>query len=72
VTVAENRVHVHARQRPRHGPKVSKRFPADLVSLRYKDLELLGASGHPYGYWSQRRRPGPRVSAAVTIDPKTN
>jgi rhamnogalacturonan endolyase len=50
--------------------KVSKRS-GDLVSLKYKDLELLGASGHPYGYWSHAGA-GPRVTAAVTIDPKTN
>ena len=32
--------------------KVSKRS-GDLVSLKYKDLELLaGGSGHAYAYWS--------------------
>ena len=32
--------------------KVAKRS-GDLVSLRFKDRELLsGGSGHPYGYWS--------------------
>jgi rhamnogalacturonan endolyase len=50
--------------------KISKRS-GDLVSLQYKDLELLGASGHAGGYWSHAAS-GPRTSASVTIDPKDN
>ncbi len=50
--------------------KVSKRA-GDLVSLKYKDLELLGASGHAGGYWSHSAA-GPHHAARVTIDPKTN
>ena len=50
--------------------KVSKRS-GDLVSLRYKGLELLGASGHAGGYWSHTAS-GPRSVASITIDPKTN
>jgi rhamnogalacturonan endolyase len=44
----------------------------NLVSLRFKDLELLGArSGHPHGYWSHAAS-GPGVVGAITIDPKSN
>lgn len=51
--------------------RVSKRS-GDLVSLRYKDLELLGAgSGHPYGYWSHAAS-GPNVITAITINPSSN
>jgi rhamnogalacturonan endolyase len=50
--------------------KVSKRS-GDLVSLKYKDLVLLGASGRAGGYWSHNAA-GPNSSAHVTIDPKTN
>jgi rhamnogalacturonan endolyase len=50
--------------------KVNKRS-GDLVSLRYKDLEVLGASGHAGGYWSHNAA-GPNSSAHITIDPKTN
>ncbi len=50
--------------------KVSKRA-GDLVSLKYKDLEMLGASGHAGGYWSHAAA-GPRSSASITIDPKDN
>jgi rhamnogalacturonan endolyase len=51
--------------------KISKRN-ADLVSLRYKDLELLGGgSGHPYGYWSHAPS-GQEIVRKVTIDPKSN
>jgi rhamnogalacturonan endolyase len=48
--------------------KVSKRS-GDLVSLRYRDLDLLGAtSGHPYGYWSHAAT-APRMTQTITIDP---
>jgi rhamnogalacturonan endolyase len=50
--------------------KVSKRT-GDLVALKYRDLELLGASGHPGGYWSHSPA-GQRTTASITIDPKTN
>jgi rhamnogalacturonan endolyase len=51
--------------------QVSKRS-GDLISLKYKDLELLEAgSGHPFGYWSHDVSRG-RRSARVTIDPRTN
>src|SRR2546423_1043623 len=51
--------------------RVSKRS-GDLVSLRYKDLELLGAgSGHPDGYWSHAAS-GPNVVTAITINPSAN
>src|SRR6516164_9453056 len=50
--------------------RVSKRS-GDLASLKYKDLELLGASGHVGGYWSHAAS-GPRSSASITIDPKNN
>jgi len=52
--------------------KVSKRT-GDLVSLRYKDMELLGGgSGHPYGYWSHTPGHGEQTATAVTIDPQGN
>src|SRR4051812_17977294 len=51
--------------------KVSKRS-GDLVSLRYKDLELLaGGSGHAYAYWSHSAA-SPKTTRAVTIDPQSN
>src|SRR5437763_17205109 len=51
--------------------KVAKRS-GDLVSLRFKKLELLtGGSGHPYAYWSHAAT-APKMAQAVTIDPKTN
>jgi rhamnogalacturonan endolyase len=50
--------------------KVSKRT-GDLVSFKYKDLEMLGASGHAGGYWSHTPA-GVRTTTAVTIDPKNN
>ncbi len=51
--------------------RVSKRN-GDLVSLKFKDLELLGAgSGHPGGYWSHAPA-GQRSKRAITIDPKSN
>jgi rhamnogalacturonan endolyase len=51
--------------------KVSKRS-GDLVSLRYKDLELLvGGSGHAFAYWSHAG-PGAQNQSSVTIDPATH
>ncbi len=51
--------------------KVAKRS-GDLISLRYKSLELLGsASGHPFAYWSHDASSG-RHSVAVTTDPNSN
>jgi rhamnogalacturonan endolyase len=51
--------------------RVAKRS-GDLVSLKYKNLELLEAgSGHPFGYWSHDTSRGPH-GARVTMDPKTN
>jgi len=51
--------------------RVNKRS-ADLVSLRYQGLELLGnTSGHPYGYWSHSPA-RLRETNSVTIDPAQN
>ena len=51
--------------------RVNKRS-ADLVSLRYQGLELLGnTSGHPYGYWSHSPA-RLRETSRVTIDPAHN
>src|SRR5947209_4448390 len=51
--------------------KVSKRS-GDLVSLKYKDLELLaGGSGHAYAYWSHSAA-SPKTVRTVTIDPNAN
>ncbi len=50
--------------------KVSKRS-GDLVSLKYKGLEMLGASGHAGGYWSHAAS-GPRCRATITINPTSN
>ncbi len=45
----------------------------DLVSLKYKDRELLGSgSGHPYGYWSHAPAKGAQLTDTVTIDPSKN
>lgn len=44
----------------------------DLVSLRYRGIQMLGSgSGHPGAYWSHSAR-GPRVTDKVTIDPGSN
>ncbi len=44
----------------------------DLVSLKYKNLELLETgSGHAFGYWSQDASRGEH-GARVTVDPKSN
>ena len=52
--------------------QVSKRS-GDLISLRYKDLEMLGSgSGHADAYWSHAAGPGPRIVNSVTIDPAKN
>jgi len=52
--------------------KISKQT-GDLISLRYKNLELMGGgSGHPYGYWSHSPGRNSKVTDAITIDPKTN
>src|ERR1700687_2657700 len=50
--------------------KVSKRS-GDLVSLKYKGLEMLGSSRQPGGYWSHGAS-GPKTIASITIDPKAN
>jgi len=51
--------------------KIAKRS-GDLVSLKYRNLEMLGAgSGHPYGYWSHAG-PGARSIYAITINPLAN
>ncbi len=51
--------------------QVSKRS-GDLLSLKYKNLEMLDAqSGRQAGYWSHNAARG-RQEARVTIDPKTN
>jgi rhamnogalacturonan endolyase len=51
--------------------RVSKRS-GDLVSLKYKDLELLAnTSGHPHAYWSHAAT-GSRVVTSITIHPKAN
>ncbi len=52
--------------------RVDKRS-GDLVSLKYRDLEMLGAgSGHPDGYWSHTPAKGGRIVTAITIDPTRN
>ncbi|HET6386089.1 MAG TPA: polysaccharide lyase family protein [Armatimonadota bacterium] len=52
--------------------KVNKRS-GDLVSLRYRGLEILGAgSGHPYGYWEHTPGRDSRLVDSVTIDPLKN
>jgi rhamnogalacturonan endolyase len=54
------------------GAKVDKRS-GDLVSLRFKDLELLsGGSGHAFGYWSHAPGRNDTVAQSVTIDPASN
>lgn len=51
--------------------KIAKRS-GDLVSLKYQNLEMLGAgSGHPYGYWSHAG-PGARSVHFITINPSAN
>ncbi|HTY88273.1 MAG TPA: polysaccharide lyase family protein [Candidatus Acidoferrum sp.] len=51
--------------------QVAKRS-GDLISLKYKSLELLEAgSGHPFGYWSHDASRG-RHETRITIDPRTN
>ena len=51
--------------------QVAKRS-GDLISLKYKNLELLEAgSGHPYGYWSHDASRGGH-STRITIDPRAN
>lgn len=52
--------------------KVSKNS-GDLVSLKYKNLEMLGGgSGHPFGYWSHAPAKGSKIINSVTIDPAKN
>ena len=52
--------------------KISK-TSGDLVSLKYKNLELLGGgSGHPFGYWSHAPAKGSKIINSVTIDPAKN
>jgi rhamnogalacturonan endolyase len=54
--------------------RVAKRT-GDLVSLKYKDLEMLGkASGKPFGYWSHNGGGslGSSRESAVVLDPKAN
>jgi rhamnogalacturonan endolyase len=51
--------------------QVAKRS-GDLISLKYKNLELLEAgSGHAFGYWSHDASRGERRTR-LTVDPKTN
>src|SRR3954470_12137850 len=51
--------------------KINKRS-GDLMSLRFKDLELMGSgSGHPAGYWSHAPTAA-KPTASITIDPKSN
>lgn len=46
---------------------------ADLVSLKYHGLELMGGgSGHPDGYWSHSPGRGMAVTNSITIDPRSN
>src|SRR6185369_722437 len=45
----------------------------DLVSLKYKDLEMVGGvSGHAHGYWSHTPGKDSQVKDAVTINPANN
>ena len=49
------------------------RQSGDLVSLQYKEKELLGSrSGHPAAYWSHTPTRGARTVSSVTIDPARN
>ena len=50
--------------------RVSKRS-GDLISVKYRGLELLKASGHAGGYWSHNAS-GDCVADTVTIEPKSN
>jgi rhamnogalacturonan endolyase len=51
---------------------VNKRS-GDLVSLKYRGLEMLGAgSGHPFGYWSHAPGREMRVTNAITLHPDAN
>jgi rhamnogalacturonan endolyase len=51
--------------------RIAKRS-GDLVSLKYRNLELLGGgSGHPYAYWSHAG-PGARSENSVTLNPAAN
>lgn len=52
--------------------QVSKQS-GDLVSLKYKNLELLeGGSGHPFAYWSHAPAKNSPIINSVTIDPAKN
>lgn len=51
--------------------RISRRN-GDLLSLRYRDMEMLGAgSGHPGGYWSHSAA-SRQTTSSVTIDPEKN
>ena len=50
--------------------RVSKRS-GDLLSLKYKNLELLDV-GRQSGYWSHNTGRAAQITPAITIDPKTN
>src|SRR5947209_19742480 len=51
--------------------RISKRS-GDLVSLTYRDQQLLGLSGHPGGYWSHTPGRGIPAASTMSIDPKNN
>ncbi len=51
--------------------QIAKRS-GDLLSLKYKNLEMLDARGqHPAGYWEHNAARG-QVTDRISIDPKTN
>ncbi len=50
--------------------RVAKRT-GDLLSLRYKNLEMLEAAGRPGAYWSHNAARG-QPTTRITIDPRTN
>lgn len=50
--------------------RVAKRS-GDLVSLKYKDLEMLDAAEREAAYWEHNTARG-QVADSITIDPKTN
>jgi rhamnogalacturonan endolyase len=50
--------------------RISK-FSGDLVSLRYKNLEMLDPGSRPAAYWSHNTANGRRTTR-ITIDPKSN
>jgi rhamnogalacturonan endolyase len=51
--------------------EISKRS-GNLISLRYKNLEMLDPNGRQPGYWEHDVARAPKLVTAITIDPKAN